>query len=189
MLISLPVQQRPASLLALVVLLVAACALSWPASAEEGSAKTAALGPSTNLPIPRFVSLKKDEVYMRRGPGEDQPIEWVYVRRHLPVEIINEYDIWREVRDADGAQGWISATMLSPERYVMVRKQVGQKDARTPIYTRPDSKSPVVALAQPGVIAELRHCPDAWCEVEANDRTGWIERASIWGVLDNERVE
>ena len=148
-----------------------------------------ALGPSTSLPLPRFVTLKKDVVYMRRGPGSDHAIEWEYVRKHLPVEIINEYDLWREVRDADGTEGWISANMLSGERYVMVISPPGKKQNREPLRNRPDAKAKVIAFAETGVIAELKHCPDEWCEVSAGNRTGWIERRALWGILPDERVQ
>jgi SH3-like domain-containing protein len=171
-----------------VALIVALACAATTALAETGQGITRALGPSTNLPLPRFVTLKKDEVYMRRGPGPDHPIEWIYVRRHLPLEVINEYDLWREVRDADGTVGWISANMLSGERFVMVREREG-KEKRWPLHRRPDEKSDVVALADPGAIAELKHCPDAWCEVASGNHTGWIDRKALWGILADERVQ
>ena len=148
-----------------------------------------ALGPSTSLPLPRFVSLKKDIVYMRRGPGADHAIEWQYVRKHLPVEVINEYDLWREVEDPDGAKGWIFANMLSGERYVIVLAPKAQKMERESLRARPDARARLVAFIEPGVVAELKHCPDLWCEISASGHTGWIERSLLWGVLPDERVE
>ena len=158
----------------------------------QGSAENppaSALGPSTSLPLPRFVTLKKDVVYMRRGPGSDHAIEWEYVRKHLPVEIVNEYDLWREVRDVDGTEGWISANMLSGERYVMVVSVPGRNQTRQPLRNRPDAKAKVIAFAETGVLAELKHCPDEWCEISAGNRTGWMERRALWGILPDERVE
>ena len=172
---------------ALSFLLSASAALAQGSIQQDGT--TGALGPSTSLPLPRFVSLKKDVVYMRRGPGADHAIEWQYVRKHLPVEIVNEYELWREVRDPDGVEGWISANMLSGERYVIVTAPKGDKGRREYLRNRPDSKAKVIAFIEPGVIAELRHCPDNWCEVAASGRTGWIERGLLWGILPNERVE
>lgn len=166
-------------------------ALSVGAALAQGASEgtTGALGPSTSLPLPRFVSLKRDVVYMRRGPGSDHAIEWQYVRRHLPVEVINEYDLWREVRDPDGTEGWISANMLSGERYVLVIAPKGAKTAREPLRARPDTKAKVIAVAETGVVAELKHCPDDWCEISAGGRSGWIPRGLLWGVLPDERVE
>ena len=176
---------RSLPVLAFLCLLGAGVAVAQ-APPEESAPN--ALGPSTSLPLPRFVTLKKDVVYMRRGPGLDHTIEWEYVRKHLPVEIINEYDLWREVRDADGTQGWISANMLSGERYVMVVAPKGVNQHRVPLRNRPDPKAKIVAFAETGVIAELKHCPDEWCEIAAGNRTGYMERRALWGVLADERV-
>ncbi len=41
----------------------------------------------TGMPVPRFASLKSDEVNMRSGPGQRYPIVWVYKRKAMPVEI------------------------------------------------------------------------------------------------------
>lgn len=156
-------------------------------------------GPVTSLPIPRFVSLKRNEVNMRRGPGDDHPIVWKYVRRNMPVEITNEYDLWRQVRDMDGQVGWISANMLSGEpRFVVVRTKNGKAlnpaptnnpEAGWPMRRRPDMKAKTVAIVEPGVVAEIRHCPDEWCEIKAGGTTGWIERVALWGVYPDEKVK
>ncbi len=71
---------------------------------------------STGLPLPRYVSLRAEEVNMRTGPGVRYPVDWVYKRRNLPVEIIAEFGTWRKIRDVEGAQGWIHQSMLSNRR-------------------------------------------------------------------------
>lgn len=178
---------RSLPVFAFFLLLGASAALAQ-ALNQEGTA--GAIGPSTSLPLPRFVSLKKDVVYMRRGPGSDHAIIWKYVRKHLPLEVINEYDLWREVRDPDGkTEGWISANMLSGERYVMVIAPKGSKTHREPLRNRPDSKAKIMALVESGVVAELKHCPGDWCEISAAGRTGWVLRSALWGILPDERVE
>ncbi|MEZ5790120.1 MAG: SH3 domain-containing protein [Nitratireductor sp.] len=42
--------------------------------------------------------------------------EWMYLKRGLPMEIIQEYDNWRKVRDAEGNEGWIMHSLLSGSR-------------------------------------------------------------------------
>jgi SH3-like domain-containing protein len=42
----------------------------------------------TNLPLPRFAALRSDQVNLRAGPGDRYPIEWVFTRKELPVEIV-----------------------------------------------------------------------------------------------------
>ena len=61
-----------------------------PALAQKAAVDLAArkAGPITGLPTPRFVSLKADEVNVRRGPGWDHAVAWVFHRAGLPVEVI-----------------------------------------------------------------------------------------------------
>ena len=72
-------------------------------------------GPS-GLPLPRFVSLKSGKVNSRIGPGVNYSVDWMYLKPGLPMEIIQEYDNWRRVRDSDGAEGWINQSLLSGRR-------------------------------------------------------------------------
>ena len=64
-------------------------------------------GTVTNLPLPRFVSLKASKANARRGPSLSHRIDWVYKRKHMPLEVYAEYENWRRVRDIDGAGGWV----------------------------------------------------------------------------------
>ena len=91
--------------------------LSGPAMASDGASKK---GRETGLPIPRFVSLKAKAVNLRVGPGKKYAIEWHYKKRGLPVEVIQEFDRWRRVRDADGATGWVLHSLLSAKRTAVI---------------------------------------------------------------------
>jgi SH3-like domain-containing protein len=146
-------------------------------------AAAAARAGETGLPLPRFASLRSDEVNMRSGPGLEYPVEWVMLRPGLPVEIIAEFEHWRRIRDADGAVGWVHRTMLSGDRTLLVTGSV-----RT-LYSSPDPASPPVLRAEPGVIGELISCDETWCRAEIAGEDGWIERAHIWGVEPGEVVE
>ena len=139
---------------------------------------------TTGLPLPRFVSLRADEVNLRTGPGVQYPIDWVYRRRHLPVEIIAEYDTWRKVRDWQGTEGWVHQSMLSNERTVVVTGKL-----RT-LRHKSDTTARSVAHAEAGVIARLLECPDAstWCRVEVDGFEGWFRRVEFWGVYRDEVV-
>jgi len=136
-----------------------------PVSAEEA------------LPIPRFVSLKADEVNMRAGPGESYPVEWVYTRKGLPVEVVKEYDQWREVRDVDGTKGWVHRVMLSGQRTI----QVTGATARTG-YDKPSADGRSVFRAEPGVQGTLLGCEPGWCRVEISGMKGWMAMGDLWGV-------
>lgn len=139
----------------------------------------------TGLPLPRFVSLRAGEVNLRTGPGVQYPVDWVYLRQNLPMEVIAEYGTWRKVRDWQGTQGWVHQSMVSGLRAIIVTGS-----SRT-IRRKPDAKSNPVAILEAGVIGKLLSCPDlnGWCQVEADGKKGWLRRVDFWGVLKNEVME
>lgn len=169
-----PLFARPLLLLGLA-LLPLACG-----QAEAAEAK---------LPIPRFVSLKSDEVNLRTGPGTRYPIEWVVSKKGLPVEVIAEFDTWRRVRDWEGIEGWVQQALLTGRRSLVVTGKVEQ-----PIYNEPSEGSGLLAKAEPGVIGALLRCPVPsgqadWCYVDLKGYRGWMHRASFWGAYPDEKVE
>jgi len=133
--------------------------------------------------LPRFMTLRAEEVNARTGPGTRHPVEWRFTRRDLPVEVIQTFEHWRKIRDWQGAEGWVHQSMLSGKRGVIV---VG--GARM-LRRRPAADAAPVAEAEAGVIARLLECERAWCRVEAEGHRGWLRRDEVWGVYANERVE
>lgn len=162
----------------IVVLWLAALWLAalWLAALAPGptAAQDEQLGPS-GLTLPRFVSLKSDEVNLRTGPGTRYPIDWIYRRRGLPVEVVDEFDDWRRVRDHDGTMGWVHRFMLASHRTVLVTGQI-----RT-LRRRPAADAPGLAHLEPGVVADLEDCEHAWCRIEAEGFEGWLRRTEIFG--------
>lgn len=132
--------------------------------------------------FPRFESLRANKVDLRTGPGQQYPIEWVYQRRDLPVEVLRAVEHWRQVRDWEGSVGWVHEKMLWPHREAMV---VGNIRA---LRAYPQSNASVVARAEPGVIAKLDQCQGGWCRIETGDYAGWVTRAEIFGVEATEAV-
>ena len=149
------------------------------ALAAEGKDPTHASG----LPIPRFVTVRVGEVNLRSGPNGSYPIEWVFKRKDMPVEIIQEFDTWRRIRDWEGAEGWVHQSALSGRRGVLI---VGQTRA---IPDAPRGASAGVARAAPGVIGSLKNCRDEWCEVDVKGYRGWMKRADFWGTYPGEKIE
>ena len=76
-------------------------------------------GPVTNLELPRFVSLKSDDVNLRVGPSMNYPIELKYTQNNLPIEVIDEYDVWRKVKDHENNIGWLHKSLIQGERFVL----------------------------------------------------------------------
>lgn len=161
-----------------------AAVLLWSAVAA-GRASAAENPDSSGLPLPRYVSLRAGEVNMRTGPGVQYPVDWVYQRQSLPVEVIAEFKTWRKIRDWQGTQGWVHQSMLSNRRTVIVIG--GMRTMRD----GPDPKAQPVAHLEAGVVATLLNCPDgtSWCRVEAAGLEGWLRRVDFWGTLKDEALE
>lgn len=137
----------------------------------------------TSLPVPRFVTLRSDKVNVRTGPGEQYPIDWVFTRKDMPVEIVAEFNHWHRIRDVEGTEGWVQERMVTGKRAIIVRGQ--QRTLRE----RPSGDATIVARAEPGVIAKLLECQPVWCRVEAGGVSGWLKRDEIWGVYPGEVVQ
>lgn len=156
-------------------------------SAAQGAAQSVTLGPS-GLPLPRFVSLKSGRVNSRIGPGVNYSVNWMYLKAGLPMEIVQEYDTWRKVRDAEGSEGWINQSLLSGKRTAIVSPWHRGKDALIPMRVSPDAEARIVAQLEPGVIAQLSTCNGEWCEVESGRVRGWVEQSQLWGAYPGERL-
>jgi SH3-like domain-containing protein len=140
------------------------------------------LGRITHLPIPRFVSLKGDKTNMRSGPGKDYALLWVYQKKGLPVEIIDEYDQWRRVRDLDGSEGWIHQSVLSGRRMVVTLEGTHY------VYDSPDSSGDIVAKIDGGTLASPEKCIDYYCLISHSEFTGWIKKNVLYGIDDAEKL-
>jgi SH3-like domain-containing protein len=166
-----------------------AAAVPAPAPAAPAAPATPpepAKGSNTGLPLPRFASLKTDEVNLRSGPGLRYPIEWVYKRRDLPVEIQREFEVWRLVADSDGVKGWVHQATLVGRRTFVVQGTAEQ----TILDDDKPGASPVARL-KPGVIGRIRNCEAKadWCQVQVGDYRGWLPRAAFWGSYPGEAIQ
>ena len=141
----------------------------------------------SGLPIPRFVSLKNDRVYARAGPGDQYPINWVYLRKGFPVEGVDEFDHWRLIRDVDNVEGWIHSVMLSGKRFAIVLERENLKD-QLKLHRKPEPSSAAIAKIQAGAYGKLLDCTKTWCRIQFEPYRGWVRRDQIWGVYPSEKL-
>jgi len=142
-------------------------------------------GPS-GLPVPRFVSLKRSKVNVRRGPSSEHKIAWVFHLKGLPVEIVAEFEHWRRVRDSDGQEGWIYHTLLAGKRTITVapwRKGVAVNLLESPVIS-----SGIIANVSAGAIGQIEKCTGNWCQVNLSGYQGWINQSMLWGVYPDEKL-
>ena len=141
----------------------------------------------SGLPVPRFVSLKDHKVFARAGPGDQYPINWVYLRKGFPVEVVDEFDHWRLVRDVDNVEGWIHSVMLSGRRFAIVVEKNGDK-TKARLHRKPEALSPTIATLETGAYGKLLDCTETWCRIQFAPYRGWVQRNKIWGIYPTEKL-
>lgn len=149
---------------------------------NAGAQETKLVVQGSGLPVPRFVTLKSDTVNMRVGPGREYPLSWVYKKKNLPVKVIAEFDVWRKIIDHEGTTGWVHSQLVTLKRYALIQSRL------TKLYRKADFDSPVVAVADKGVIVELQICEAQWCRIATQDLRAFVRREDIWGILENETL-
>jgi len=167
--------------------------LSVPQTASIGSQATeAANNPAdgdvagAQMPprkLPRFVTLRPETVNVRSGPGLNYPIEWVFQRRGLPVEVVAEYDTWRKIRDFEATEGWVHQSMLSSQRGFIITGDV------RPLRHNSSDAAKIVARLEPGVVGNVKECLSEWCKIAVAGVDGWLRRSDFWGTYPQEDFE
>lgn len=142
----------------------------------------------TQLTLPRFATLRATKANLHVGPGSNYPVSWLFLRPGMPLEIVAEFDTWRQVRDWQGTEGWIHKSLLKGKRsFWTLGKTQELKD-------KPDEKAKTIAFVEATVVGVLLECQAKWCRVEmksageANKQKykGWLPRQAIWGVYPHE---
>jgi SH3-like domain-containing protein len=129
--------------------------------------------------------LRTGEVNFRAGPGFQYPVTWIYQRDGLPVEIIGEFDVWRQVVAPDGGTGWVHMATIRARRTFFVTAP------RAVLHVSPDPNSTPAAILDFGVSGELLNCPPGAdiCKVTAANETGFLSRQDFWGAFSGETVK
>jgi SH3-like domain-containing protein len=172
-----------------LALMLGAGASGVAAQATQVGAQTAAGG--SGLPLPRFVSLKADRVNLRQGPGTEYPTAWVFNRVGLPVEVIKEFESWRQIRDAEGTVGWVLGSMLSGRRTAVVLPWEVKGGERAVAELRADDadNSYAIARLEAGVLANIISCNGRWCRISVGEYRGYIEQSKLWGAYQGEIIK
>ena len=140
----------------------------------------------SGLQLPRMVSLRSNTINGRSGPDTKYPIEWVYKQKGAPVEIVNEYGLWRKIKDWEGSESWVHKSMLTGRRFVKVMTP-GENN----IYNNDDYQAKVIAKVEDGVIGEIKKCRkgNAFCLVQFGTVEGWVPKNILFGVYEDENID
>lgn len=175
--------------LAIALVLVALAPLLPMARAQE-------VGPSSGLPMPRFVSVRNAPVNVRVGPGTNYDIAFTFVRPGVPVEIVQEFDTWRRIRDVEGDEGWVHQNLVVGDRTAIVAPWSTEGTIALRVDARADA--PVRAWLTPQMLVSVHGCDGRFCEIslrhtgEDGDTTtysGFIVQETLWGVYAGEVLD
>ena len=130
-------------------------------------------------PVPRWLSLKSDEVRARYGPGLDYRILWEYRVSGLPVQVVAETTEWRKICDPEGNVAWVHRSVVSSRRSAF-----NASDAEVPIRSGPSETASVRARLSPHALVSMEECEDGWCEVRAGRVRGYVRQRDVFGGQD-----
>lgn len=157
--------------LILPALIIGLCACDGAVRRDGRDAST-----PSGFAVPRYVTLKFDEVNARSGPSDENRILWTYRSRGLPVQIVAETDEWRRICDPEGGLAWVKKSQIDGRRQAM-----GISPTPAPLRRRPEASAPPVAYLNPRALAALDKCEDGWCRLKLGETTGWAQAGQLWG--------
>ncbi len=125
-----------------------------------------------------FVMLKNNKVNVRYGPSFDYPIKYIYLKKYLPIKVIDKKENFRRIIDHKHNSGWIHTSQLKKSSSVILTKNQF-------IFSKPTKYSEPIAVAEKGKLILLKKCKGNWCKLSNNDISGWILFNNFWGKLLN----
>lgn len=129
-----------------------------------------------------YASFRGNETNVRAGPGQNYPVKFTYKLKGVPVRVISEYDNWNEVEDYEKETGWISQSLLTKKRTLMVQSDRNFIN----MFAKPSEKSRVLFHLENFVIADYLGCKDDWCNIKINGKKGWIKKGDVFGIGEEE---
>ena len=124
-----------------------------------------------------YLTLRNDQVNLRKGPSLNYPIKLVYNKKFLPILIKDKSGNFRKVLDHENNSGWIHISQLSKKRAalsILDELIVFQKPS---IYSRPLVKLEI------GRLCLVKKCKNNWCKIKTGGYSGWVEKQNLRGRL------
>ncbi len=124
-----------------------------------------------------FASLRAAETNIRSGPGQNYPVKFTFKLKSLPVRVISEYDNWNEIEDFEGQTGWVTQSLLTKKRTLMIRTTKSFVN----IYSKNSESSRVLLHLENSVIGDYLKCLGDWCGMKVGNKKGWVQKIDLFG--------
>ena len=125
----------------------------------------------------KFLSLKKNKVNVRYGPGFDFPVKYIYKKINLPIKQIDKKENFRRIIDFKKNSGWIHISQLKKANSVITIKD-------KMLFKRPSIFSKPIANINKGRLLIVQKCEKDWCKVKTENLKGWINKKNLWGATN-----
>jgi SH3-like domain-containing protein len=125
----------------------------------------------------QFLSLKKNKVTVRYGPGFDYPIKFIYKKINLPVKLIDKKENFRRIIDLKKNSGWIHISQLKKINSIIILEN-------KILFKKPSKFSKPISRLEKGRLLIIKKCQNKWCNVKTENYTGWLKKENIWGKIN-----
>ena len=123
----------------------------------------------------QMVSVSREEVNLRSGPGTRYPAEWV-LSRGFPLKVVGRRGDWLQVLDFENDKGWILRTLTSNTAYHIVKVKTAN------LRSQPTTSSRIVGRVSYGDALRTLERKSGWVKVQRDGGLqGWISRNLLWG--------
>jgi len=122
-----------------------------------------------------FLSLKKNKVNVRYGPGFEYPIKYIYKKINLPIKQIDKKENFRRIIDLKNNSGWIHVSQLKKINSIIPKED-------KILFSKPSNFSKPLAKIEKGRVLLLQNCIEKWCRVKTESFKGWIKIENTWGL-------
>ena len=122
-----------------------------------------------------FLSLKKDKVNVRYGPGFEYPIKYIYKKINLPIKQIDKKENFRRIIDLKNNSGWIHVSQLKKINSIIPKEN-------KILFDKPSNFSKPLAKIEKGRVLLIQNCNENWCKIKTGNFKGWIKIKNTWGL-------
>ena len=122
-----------------------------------------------------FLSLKKNKVNVRYGPGFEYPVKYIYKKINLPIKQIDKKENFRRIIDLKNNSGWIHVSQLKKVNSIIPKKD-------KILFSKPTKFSKPLAKIKKGRVLLIQKCDSKWCKIETDNFRGWIKIENSWGL-------
>ena len=123
----------------------------------------------------KFLSLKKNKVNVRYGPGFNYEVKYIYRKINLSVKVIDKKENFRKIIDFKKNSGWIHTSQLKKDKsFILLKDQI--------LFSKPTKHSKPLFKIAKGRLLIVKKCKKNWCRVKTENFLGWVKINEIWGL-------